>query len=137
DISAAKEQLYEVAKSKVAKLEEKIQMQDEVITEQKLVHEKLLSHIIKCKIADLHVQVEAGNPDYEIIRSMSNEIESVMFFSPYEVLKSLFLTRIDASEWEKIVTELGSIRHFERTRSTDIHTQSNAPADMATSSRVA
>ncbi|GJY28159.1 F-box domain, cyclin-like protein [Tanacetum coccineum] len=72
------EQLYEVAKSKVAKLEEKIQMQDE-----------------------------------------------------YEALKSLFLTRIDASEWEKIETELGSIRHFERTRSTNIHTQSNAPADVS------
>ncbi|GJT06821.1 F-box domain, cyclin-like protein [Tanacetum coccineum] len=49
----------------------------------------------------------------------------------YEALKSLFLTRIDASEWEKIETELGSIRHFERTRSTNIHTQSNAPADVS------
>ena len=119
------ELLYNEAKSKMAKLEEKVQAQDEVITEHKSVHETLLSYIIKCKMSELRVQVEAGNPNYEIIRVMGSEIKSVMdsipknlrlnveaqFISQYEALKCLLLTRIDASRWAKIETELGSSRH--------------------------
>ncbi|PWA69191.1 F-box domain, cyclin-like protein [Artemisia annua] len=122
-------------------LEAKIQMQDEVITEQKamleaakLQHENLISCISKCKISELKVQVESGNPDYEVIRLMRNEINSVMqlipeslrvameaqFSSQYEEVKSLFLTRINDSQWAKIESELGYIRHSESTHSNNI-----------------
>ncbi|XP_071732492.1 uncharacterized protein [Rutidosis leptorrhynchoides] len=111
----------------------KIQLQDNVIAEQKakiqmlevanLDQEKLMSYVIKSKIAELKVQVESGNPDYELIRSIGPEIKSVMELIPeslravmdaqfsfeYGQLKSLFLTQIDASQWAKIETELGLI----------------------------
>ncbi|XP_071734083.1 uncharacterized protein [Rutidosis leptorrhynchoides] len=111
----------------------KIQLQDNVIAEQKakiqmlevanLDQEKLISYVVKSKIAELKVQVESGNPDYELIRSIGSEIKSVMELIPeslravmeaqysfeYVQWKSLFLTKIDASQWAKIETELGFI----------------------------
>ncbi|GKE69422.1 hypothetical protein Tco_1527494 [Tanacetum coccineum] len=76
-------------------------------------------------MSELRVQVEAENPDYEIIRVMGRKIKSVMdsipknlrlnaeaqFFSQYEALKCLLLNRIHASRWAKIETELGSLKH--------------------------
>lgn len=108
----------------------------------KLQHEKLLSHILKYKLAELKVQVESENPDYEVIRSLGCEIKSVMnlipeslrvnveaqFSSNYEEWKSLFLTYIDASQWVKIETDLGTIRDSERTHSNTIYSQLDEPA---------
>ncbi|PWA69192.1 F-box domain, cyclin-like protein [Artemisia annua] len=128
------EQLYKEAKYTVAKLEEKIKTQDKVIEEQKSIHEKMTLHLINSKLVELRGQIEGGKPDYKIIHLMVSEIRPVMdllpkslrlkveaqFFSQYESLKSLFLTQIDASHWTKIETELGSIRHSKRARSTKI-----------------
>ncbi|XP_071734071.1 uncharacterized protein [Rutidosis leptorrhynchoides] len=117
----------------IAEQKAKIQMQDNVIAEQKerihmvevakLDHDKLISYVIKSKIAELKVQVESGNPDYEVIRSIGSEIKSIMELIPdslrpvmdaqfcfeYVKWKSLFLTHIDVSQWSKIETELGII----------------------------
>ncbi|XP_071732497.1 uncharacterized protein [Rutidosis leptorrhynchoides] len=105
----------------VAEQKGKIQMQDNVIAEQrdriqmvevaKLDHEKLISYVINSKIAELKVQVESGNPDFEVTRSIGSEIKSVMEMIPeslkavmdaqfsfeYVQLKSFFVTHIDAS----------------------------------------
>ncbi|XP_071732494.1 uncharacterized protein [Rutidosis leptorrhynchoides] len=113
--------------------EAKMQMQDNVIAEQKakiqmlevvkLEYEKLMSYVMKSKIAELQVQVESGNPDFEVIRSIGSETKSVMEMIPeslkavmkaqfsfeYVQWKSLFLTRIDATQWSKIETEMGII----------------------------
>lgn len=123
--------------NKVAKLEEKLQNRDEVIIEQKqkiqmleaakLQHENFMSCLIKSKMAGLKVQVERGNPDYEVIRSVGHNIKSVMdmipeslrvdigaqFSSQYQELKCLLLTCIDTSQWAKIENELGIIRDSE------------------------
>ncbi|GJX90400.1 F-box domain, cyclin-like protein [Tanacetum coccineum] len=136
---------------KVAKLEEKIQNQDEVISEQKvnikileaekLQHEKLVSHIIKGKMSELKVQVESGNPSYEVIRSMGCDMKSVINLIPeslrlamvaqldlqYEEVKSRFFTCIDVSQWEKIETALGNTREPQRTRSNNTESQSDVP----------
>ncbi|XP_071734086.1 uncharacterized protein [Rutidosis leptorrhynchoides] len=111
----------------------KIQLQDNVIAEQKAIiqmlevvkleYEKLMSYVIKSKIAELKVQVESGNPDFEVIRSIGSETKSVMELIPeslravmeaqlsfeYVKWKSLFLTHVDASQWSKIESELGMI----------------------------
>lgn len=126
----AEKQQAEVTAEEKRMLEAKVQKQDEVILEQKatvdalkLQHEKLTSHIIKCKTSELKVQVESGNPDYEAIHSIGCEFKSVMelipenlrvnaeaqFYSQYEELKHLYLTHIDASQWVKIETVLGFI----------------------------
>ncbi|PWA64450.1 F-box domain, cyclin-like protein [Artemisia annua] len=166
-----RQQVYDdTMAKKVAKLEEKIQNQDEVIAEQKanikileaekLQHEKLISHIIKGKMAELTVQVESGNPDYELIHLMGVNFKSVIdlipslmsamvakFYSQYEELKSRFFTCIDASQWEKIEAELGNLRNYERTCPNNTQSQSDVPvaelpralnpssADMSSSSK--
>ncbi|XP_071734088.1 uncharacterized protein [Rutidosis leptorrhynchoides] len=117
----------------IAEHKAKLQVQDNVIAEQKeriqmvevakLDHEKLISSLIKSKIAELKVQVESGNPDYEVIRSIGSDMKSVMKLIPeslrvvmdaqysfeYVQCKSLFLTHIDASQWSKIETGLGIV----------------------------
>lgn len=138
--------------NKVAKLEEKLQNQDEIIIEQKekiqmleaakLQHENFMSCLIKSKMAGLKVQVERGNPDYEVIRSVGRNIKSVMglipeslrvdikaqFSSHYEELKCLLLTCIDPSQWAKIENELGIIRDSEGICCNKIGVQSDVSA---------
>ena len=133
------EQLYYKPKSKVAKLEERIQAQEEVITEQKSIHERLLSHLVNCRLEQLKLQVESGNPDYQVIRSIGCEIKSALglipesmrvdmkvnFLFQFVELKSLILTRIDGSQWIKIESQLGLRRNVERPlRSNNIHSLS-------------
>ncbi|KAI3829059.1 hypothetical protein L1987_03173 [Smallanthus sonchifolius] len=149
--------------------EAKMQTQDQFIAKlknmlgaQNLQHGKLISQIINCKMAELKVQVESGNPDYEIICSVGRDIKSAMdlipyslrvnveaqFSSQYELLKCRCLTRIDASQWARIETGLGNIKHSERFHSNHSHSQSHvhaveliaaprpSPANMTASSRV-
>ncbi|XP_071734087.1 uncharacterized protein [Rutidosis leptorrhynchoides] len=78
-----------------AMFEDQRKMQDQIITGQKakiqmlevanLDQEKLVSHVIKSKIAELKVQVESGNPDFEVIRSIGSDIKSVMELIPESV----------------------------------------------------
>ncbi|PWA69190.1 hypothetical protein CTI12_AA052740 [Artemisia annua] len=122
---------------------EKIQMQEQLIATlgaQNLQHEKLISHIFKCKIAELQVQVKSGNPDYNVICSISSEIKSIMdmihgslrvdmeaqFSSQYEQVKSMLYDCIDAFQWATIETELGLISHFGRIFFNNINSQSHA-----------
>lgn len=116
-----------------AMFEAKMQVQDQVIAKlretlmaQNLLHEKLISQIINCKVAELKVQVESENPDYEVIRLVVCDIKSAMdmisgslrvnaeaqFSFQYEVLKHFNLARIDASQWARIETVVGSINTF-------------------------
>lgn len=74
-------------------------------------------------MSELKVQVQSGNPDYEVIRSMGCDFRSIMelipeslrvnaeaqFSGQYEELKNLLLTHVDASQWVKIETVLGFI----------------------------
>ncbi|GJZ69203.1 hypothetical protein Tco_0632753 [Tanacetum coccineum] len=64
---------------------EKLQKQDQVIATlngmlgaQDVHHVKLVSHILKCKMAELKVQLESGHQDYIFIRLMGHDIGSVM-----------------------------------------------------------
>ncbi|KAJ0859762.1 putative F-box domain, leucine-rich repeat domain superfamily, F-box-like domain superfamily [Helianthus annuus] len=157
-----------VAKQKET-YEAKMQTQDQVIAKLKarlaaesLQYEKLTSQIIKCKMAELKAQVESGNPDYEVIRLVGRDVESAMDLMPqslraraetefsfqYEMLKCRLLTRVDASQWERIETGLGNIRLSERFSSSHSHSQSHvhaaelpaaprvSPANMTAFSRV-
>ncbi|MFS7927463.1 putative F-box domain, leucine-rich repeat domain superfamily, F-box-like domain superfamily [Helianthus anomalus] len=137
-----------VAKQKEA-YEAKMQTQDQVIAKLKarlaaesLQHEKLTYQIIKCKIAELKVQVESGNPDYEVVRSVGRDVKSAMDLMPqslraraetefsfqYEMLKCRLLTRVDASQWARIETGLGNIRLSERFSSGHSQSQSQVHA---------
>ncbi|GJX23708.1 hypothetical protein Tco_0228153 [Tanacetum coccineum] len=94
-----------IAKDK-AMIVEKIQKQDQVIAmlngmlgAQDVHHVKLVSHILKCKMAELKVQLESGHQDCIFIRLMGHDIRSVMdqlrvnveahFSYQYEEVKSL------------------------------------------------
>ncbi|KAK9068155.1 hypothetical protein SSX86_012266 [Deinandra increscens subsp. villosa] len=122
-----------VAKQRTT-LEEKMQMQDQdivrlknMLAAQNLQHGKLMSQIIKFKMAELKVQVESGNPDYQVIRSIRRDIISAIdlipqslranvkeeFYFQYEALKCFLLSCIDASHWARIEAVLGKIRHSE------------------------
>nr|XP_043630911.1 uncharacterized protein LOC122602267 [Erigeron canadensis] len=110
----------------------RIQMQDQIIGELKaklgahdMQHEQLISQFIKCKVGELKLQVESGNPDYRVIHSIGCDIKGLIpgslgvnveafFSSQYEEVKSLLGTCIDASQWAKISTELGSLRFSQR-----------------------
>ncbi|GKE49485.1 hypothetical protein Tco_1480743 [Tanacetum coccineum] len=105
----------------------------------KLQHENFMLRVIKSKMAGLKVQVERGNPGYEVIRSVGRNIKSVMdlipeslrvdieaqFSSQYKELKSLLLTCIDHSQWAKIEKELGIIKDYGRTCCNNISVQSD------------
>lgn len=142
---------------KVARLDEKVQNQEEVIQDnegkiqelkeklkmieaEKLQHENLMSHIvIKGKMEKLEVQIESGNPNYEVIRSVGRDIKSVIDLLPeslkvameaefscqYKELKSRFHTHVNATQWAKIENELGNLRDSDRTRFNNTHVQSD------------
>ncbi|GJZ33604.1 hypothetical protein Tco_0579040 [Tanacetum coccineum] len=136
----------------------KIQMQAELFAEQKAkfaeqkakfaerkakleAMESQLSQMqdeaIKFYLAKLKVQVESGNPDYEVIFSMVLGFKSAMvliperlrvtmeaqFSSRYEELKSLLFNCINTGQWAIIESELGSLRHSERAHSSNHHSQ--------------
>ncbi|KAJ9547225.1 hypothetical protein OSB04_019768 [Centaurea solstitialis] len=104
----------------IAQHKAKLEVQDKVIAEQmvmKLQFEKLMSHMIDCKMAELQAQVGGGNLDYELIRSIKSIMEltpeslrvsmDAQFCCRYKEMKSMFLTQVDASRWAKIEMELG------------------------------
>lgn len=123
----------------IAKLKKKIQMQFQVIGELNaniqmqnqgirklketlgagiLQHEKLIIQIIKCKVAELKIQVDRGSPNYKVIRSLGCDIQDLIrwnlrinveaqFYSQYEELKSRLSTRINSCQWTNIENELG------------------------------
>ncbi|KAI3703310.1 hypothetical protein L1987_73275 [Smallanthus sonchifolius] len=73
----------------------KMQTQDQFIAKlknmlvaQNLQHGKLILQIINCKMAELKVHVESGNPDYEIIRSVGRDIKSAMDLIPWNIKHS-------------------------------------------------
>ncbi|PWA99115.1 NAD(P)-linked oxidoreductase superfamily protein [Artemisia annua] len=117
-------------------LKEKLKM----IEAEKLQNENLMSHmVIKGKMEKLEVQIESGNPNYEVIRSVGRDIKSVIDLLPeslkvameaefscqYEELKSRFHTHVNATQWVKIDNELGNLRDSDRTRFNNTHVQSD------------
>ncbi|PWA64451.1 F-box domain, cyclin-like protein [Artemisia annua] len=116
-------------------LKEKLQMQEQLVA-------TLGAYIFKCKIAELEVQVKSGNPDYNAIRSMNSDINSVMdlihvslrvdmeaqFSYQYKQVKSRLYNCIDAIQWATIETELGLISLFGRICFNNINSQSHVRA---------
>lgn len=136
----------------IAYQEKKIQMQAEVLAEEKAKLEAMESQlsqmqdeVIKFKIAELKVQVESGNPDYEVIHSMVLGFKSAMdlipersriameakFSSDYEELKSLFSTCINTGQWAQIESELGSLSQL------DVHDAELLPVPSLSSAKMA
>nr|XP_043619135.1 zinc finger BED domain-containing protein DAYSLEEPER-like isoform X2 [Erigeron canadensis] len=120
---------------KVGELRSKIQTLER--TKWQLV--ELMPHVIKGKMAELKLQVESGNPNYDRVSWIGSEFKSLLqlipkcarltvvahFSSMYKKMKRLSHTYINAKQWAKIEAKLGHFEDSEKVYSDNIQIRSD------------